>query len=143
MSDDKNALSQMHEMLYGKGESSDYGCGEEKINEMLIKAQKIDPYKKIRVIKEWQWWDLQFYDNEMANEILKRENFEPSIIYSHYLISDSSGEFRQGYNVKTTILKKFHKDTNCIFETKNTFYIMVGNGVRKKVDAILATSIYF
>ena len=129
--------------LMGDGELIDTGCSQEDIDDVIKQANKINPNKKFRVVSDWRWWDIKFPNNLHTNvvKILEDRSQLPSLIYSSNLLVDSSGEFDPGFCVRSTFLVKLYH--GCIFETGNTFYILVGQGNRKTVDAESAFSIYF
>jgi hypothetical protein len=113
--------------LYAQGDSFDLGCAESEIDNMLQKANDIFPGKKRRVVADWQWWDVLIPDNSKLPD-----QYLPAILYASNVLQDESYRFREGDWVRSTFLLKMH--SNCIFETDNTFYIMVGKGTRKMVD---------
>jgi len=84
---------------------------------------------------------IQFPSHDKVIEQLENMGKLPSLIYSSNLLIDSSGEFSPGFSLRSTYLIKLSNE--CIFETGNTFYILVGKGTRKSVNAKLAFSIFF
>ena len=117
------------------------GCSQEGIEDVIKQVKQINPNKKFRVVSGWEWWSIQFSNHTLAVKHLENESKQPSLIYSSNLLIDSSGEFSPGLCLRSTFLVKFYD--GCIFETGNTFYILVGQGKRKIVDAESAFSIYF
>ena len=72
--------------------------------------------------------------------VYRKQGFEPVQLKADNMISDSSGEWQPGFWVMTTPLKQLHDD--CIFETRNSLYVMVGPGSQKKIDPDLAQSFF-
>ena len=134
-------LAGTFEALKGDGEEIDIGCTQNNIDDVIKLAQQINPNKKYRVVADWQWWDIQFPEHALSVEQLKKQGQLPSFIYTSNLLNDSSGEFNPGFCVRSTFLLKLHH--GCIFETGNTFYVLVGKGKRKMVDVVSAFSIFF
>lgn len=119
-------LTTITNTLYAEGDAFDLGCAESEIDIMLQKAHEILPGKKRRVVAYWQWWDIQTGTAKLPEQYL------PVMLYADHVLQDESGQFRPGNWVRSMFLLKLH--ANCIFETDNTFYIMVGRGSRKDVD---------
>jgi hypothetical protein len=124
----------IYSILHGfthDGESCDYGCHLENIEEILIIAEAIDANKQVCIIKDWQWWDLDVIENDTAENI----SFEllPCVIVANYVIDDQAGRYNKGDWVRSSYLKKLHQ--NCLFETSNTFYLLVGEGTRKALNS--------
>jgi len=134
-------LVQVSDALMGDGKDIDIGCPPESIDNIIKQVIQINSNKKFRVVTNWQWWDIQFPSHDKVIEQLENMGKLPSLIYSSNLLIDSSGEFSPGFSLRSTYLIKLSNE--CIFETGNTFYILVGKGTRKSVNAKLAFSIFF
>lgn len=126
-------------MLYDEGDACDFGVDESNLAGMIELAGVRHPDKPIRAVKDWVWWDLDITDEQ--KDQFTAQNLIPSIIFATHLISDSSGCFSIGWNVKTTELVVFEE--NCLFVTRRTVYILVGKGSRKLVELSMARSIFF
>jgi len=113
--------------LLGQGDSFDAGCKEGNTQNMLSKAEVLRPGKIRRAVRNWQWWDLKLPKNKkLPRGVL------PSIVFANNIIADSSGKYLKRSWIRSSALVEFHE--KCIFETKNTFYVLVGEGVRKAVE---------
>ncbi|VAW82622.1 hypothetical protein MNBD_GAMMA12-572 [hydrothermal vent metagenome] len=136
MSDELDkVLGLISRALYDEGEVSELGCSELESSVMWKLAETLTPGKKIRSIRNWQWWYITFPEGVDVPEYLS-----PSMVYSDNLIADSSGILYAGNWVRSTLLLNFHKE--CLFETENSFYLLVGKGTQKTVDAKTAFSLY-
>jgi hypothetical protein len=95
--------------------------------------------KKIRFVSKWIWWDI-IVDNT-SKKTLSNHGLKPVAIYSHNLIWDEKGEFSPGFSVKTSLLESFEE--GFIFITRNTVYVLVGQGYRADISVEAYSSIYF
>ena len=104
-------------------------------------AYSVCSHKRIRVIRKWQWWDIDFDDKHM--DIVHHINLLPSVIYCEDLIFDSQLQLTTSAGrVRTSLLKEFHAQYS-IFETLNTHYILNGSGDRKSVKADLVFNMIY
>lgn len=121
------------------GDTIDIGCSDNNIPKSINYAYSVSGNKRVRVVKDWQWWDLIF--DERTHEAFTNEGLQPSIVYCKNLIFDSDlFVTNSGVHVRTSLLKKFHKDYS-VYETNNTHYILNGPGERKSVNAELVFNI--
>lgn len=114
----------------------DIGYHGDDIENIVLKCQAINYDKPVRVISEWVWCDLVLQDGGTVPDGLF-----PVIIYALNIHSDSSRRFKVGHGIRTSLLKKLHDD--CIFESENTFYILLGKGFRKSVDIEVLSFMFF
>ncbi|MCY1559454.1 hypothetical protein D9M68_964970 [compost metagenome] len=54
------------------------------------------------------------------------------MLYAHNVLFDSDRRFDVGDWVRTTPLVSFSE--GCFFQTKNTLYVLVGDGERKRAE---------
>lgn len=94
--------------------------------------------KRIRVVKNWVIWKLNVSDFEAIG--LDTLGFKNMMIYGT-IAYDSIDKWSPGLSVRSTLLVDFRE--SCIFETKNTNYILLGSGTIKSVDPNAALSICF
>ena len=57
---------------------------------------------------------------------IRATGLEPMFMYAHCVIHDGHGRFPPGGWVRSTLCKSF--DGVCLFETRNTVYVLMGNG---------------
>jgi hypothetical protein len=110
------------------------GCASEE--EGIALAQSLAPGKPYCTVKDWIIADLDLADYP---EFHDEQNRDPAIMYSHYVLTDEAGRFRRGDWVRSTLLVSFSH--GCIFESRNTVYVLIGPGFRKKVDPKLVMSV--
>jgi hypothetical protein len=120
-----------------EGDTFDAGCDESDIDLYKSKCRAFLPYKSICVVKNWMWWDLEV--TEQHKQILLKNGQLAALIKADTVIDDEAGRLCPGDWVRTSLLVSFTE--NCIFETKNTVYLLVGKGSRKTIS--LDTSIAF
>ncbi len=123
---------------YKKGEDFDAGCMENEIDKYLDLCKKLEPLKLVCVVKRWQWWDLDV-PQDIKKSLFEQTKQYASLINANHILLDQQGRFNEGDWVRTSLLVNFHQ--GCIFETKNTFYLLVGEGTRKTVDPSLPASL--
>jgi hypothetical protein len=118
------------------------GCSMEKgftVFEKLAKERKQNSStesKRIILIQNWQWLDIDLSDYS-AEQI--SDDFNPNMIYAPRITRYTDSDLRPRYFVRSSPLVEFHDD--CIFETKNSFYIMGGPGTKKTVTPRIILSI--
>ena len=111
--------------LFAPGEPYTLGCESSDIPNMISYCKTLSS-KQCCTVKDWQLWTLQ---NSPLHQI----------IYAGAIIEDEMGRFDSGNWIRTSQILEFHED--CICETRNTFYILVGEGTQKDVPLELAYSI--
>lgn len=139
MNSPQEAVKEVADLLYCKGDICDFGIDESQLPKMIVQASTCYPNKGISVVKQWIWWDYDISDEDKNR--CTESGFQPAIIFANYLIWDSRGRWPEGWNVKTSALVAF--EANCFFITRSTVYILVGKGHRKMVDPQLVASIHF
>jgi|GEM_PF-447553 len=122
-------VNQFVKLVTQKGEPCDFGCNESAVEEMLARAKQLSPNKPCRVVTGWSWGDLDI-DSQLA-ERFRQEGIQPSFVFANTIIFDEADPWDAGLCIKTTFLKCFYEP--CIFVTRNTNYVLVGPGVRRKV----------
>lgn len=132
-------LNTISDVLHTKGEPCDFGCKEADLEFLKRQVEKENPTKAKRAVKNWSLWDIEVNDAEA--EVLHSSGLSPLMLYASNVIWDSSGKFDPGSYVRSTLLVTFPDHFLC--ETRNTIYILVGTGSRKKVSPSTALSIVF
>lgn len=128
-------LSAISNFLNAPGEPM-AGC-EIPLNELARITAERFPHKPYCLVEKWIFADLDVTEEEAA--ILRSHGQEPNLLYSHRVIDDSAGRFHPGNWVRSTGLVKF--TDGIYFETRNTVYVLVGAGQRKKVRPQIILSI--
>lgn len=131
MSDNIDGLAQLANTFFEKGEPYDSGCNENQIDHFLAKSRLLDPTKPVCIVKDWTWCDLDTTADEFQQ--ISAFGLQAVIIKSDFVIKDEACRFDYGNWVRTSYLKEFH--FNCLFETQNTVYLLVGDGTRKAINS--------
>lgn len=130
-------ITQMAAILV-KGDPCDLGCGLDQLEEIKNRCSSISPQKAWCVVTDWCIWDLKC-SLEEAEYLKEKYNLLPTKLYAENVFEDQK---QRGFGcVKTSLLKEIHN--NCIFETGNTFYILVGTGGRKTITPAQANAVFF
>ncbi len=88
------------------------------------------PYAEYCLVSKWRWIDLDV-TQEQRDE-LGRTNRQPVVIYADNVIYDSQRRWDVDDFVRTSYLHKFEDEF--IFQTLNTIYILMGDGVRTRAS---------
>lgn len=86
------------------------------------------PNSQYCLVRDWIWVDLDMSPEQRTE--FGRTQRQPAIIYAHTVIFDSSRRWDVGDFVRTSPLHAFHD--GFIFQTLNTVYILLGDGMRKR-----------
>ena len=88
------------------------------------------PRKAYCTVEDW----LILHVDEPAESLarVRASGLEPMFMYSHCVIYDGHGRFPPGGWVRSTLCKSF--DGICLFETRNTVYVLVGEGREMKAS---------
>lgn len=121
------------------GMPSKLGCEVPTLEAQIKLANSLN-HKPIRVLKNWKRFKIK--TDRRKEQILRQ--LQPNIcksgiyiVYSDEVVSDSTGRVPPGGWVRSTFLEELH--LNCIFETQNTNYILLGGG---KDEVISLTELY-
>ena len=128
-------LDEIAQFFYGSGEVvlGWHGAQEE----IIGLAEKTFSGKPFCLVKQWIIADLQFTQAEQDR--LASMGLLPKSVYSHEVVLDSRRRFSPGHWVRTSF--GISHDHPCMFETKSTVYLLLGDGVRK--PAALSTVFSF
>ncbi|EPJ8755021.1 hypothetical protein PPUJ13061_17490 [Pseudomonas putida] len=119
------SLDDAMEFLYGAGEVV-HGWSSDRA-ELVQAAEQRFPGKAFCLVKRW-----------IIVEIPTKEvgplpgGIAPMIVLAHEVIYDSRGRFVPGSWVRSTYAVSFQHP--CMFETRNTIYLLVGDGYRKQAS---------
>lgn len=131
-------LPQLTSALTQPGKAIDGGCELQDVP-MYIKQLQKKSSKPYCVVSGWCIWSLAADDNAIS--ALSELGLKPHIVYANHVIDDQRQRWSKGSQVRTTLLVELHD--RCIFETENTFYILVGDGTEKSVNSDVVASLYF
>nr|WP_256837047.1 hypothetical protein [Pseudomonas oleovorans] len=123
-------LDKLSQLLYAPGEvMPGVGITAEQARERMeiICHKSWTPYC---VVSDWIWIDLVMTEREKKfSQVLGQQ---PVMLYAYYVIFDSELRLQVGDWVRTSLLVSFSED--CFFQTLNTLYVLVGEGVRKQAE---------
>lgn len=88
------------------------------------------PRKAYCTVEDW----IIFHVDEPAESLarVRATGLVPMFMYAHCIIHDGHGRFPPGGWVRSTLCKSF--DGFCLFETRNTVYVLVGQGREMKAS---------
>ena len=95
-----------------------------------VKASDCAPWMTYRFVAGWCWIDLDLTVEEQG--MFRFAGYQPVMLYAHNVLFDSDRRFDVGDWVRTTPLVSFSE--GCFFQTKNTLYVLVGDGERKRAE---------
>lgn len=122
--------------LSNKGEAIYSACDDEAAGIAL--AQELCPGKPYCSVRQWVLVDLDISDDKKAS--VAAQGFQPILLYAHTVVTDSARRFSPDDWVRSTLL--IDLKSNCLFETKNSVYILLGAGSRKTAEPAVVTSIF-
>ena len=115
--------------LLREGEISSFGT---QLPRAEIEALVEDRFgrKPYCLVEDW----LIFHVDESPESLAKvrATGLQPMFMYAHCVIQDQQGRFPPGGWVRSTLCKSF--DGVCLFETRNTVYVLVGEGREMKAS---------
>lgn len=121
-----NGLQEVTDLLYGEGIPMP---GPVVTQEEAIRiVRERYPYAEYCLVRDWIWIDLDVTPAQRAE--LVRTQRQPVLIYAHNVIYDSCRRWDVGDFVRTSYLHTFQD--GFMFQTLNTVYILLGDGVRKR-----------
>jgi hypothetical protein len=127
-------LEEISQLFYGTGEEVPGWEGSQE--DLIALTAKAFPGKAFCVVRQWILIDLTVTPNE--KEKLTRLGLLPMTLFAHEIVLDSKGRFQPGMWVRSNFGKSFTE--SCIFETKNTAYLLLAAGQRKEASLAAAFS---
>ena len=127
-------LEEVSQLFYGAGEEVPGWEGSQE--DLISLSAKSFPGKAFCVVKRWILIDLTLTPEE--KEKLTQLGLLPATLYAHEVVLDSRGRFQPRMWVRSNFGKSFTE--GCIFETKNTAYLLLGNGQKKEASLRAAFS---
>ncbi|MGJ7514423.1 DUF6957 family protein [Pseudomonas baetica] len=127
-------LDEIAQLLYGtEGKISGWNGSQD---ELISLAEKMFPGKAFCVVRQWIMIDLTVTPEE--KEKLTSYGLLPATLYAHEVVLDSKGRFQSGMWMRSSFGVSFNN--GCMFETKNTVYLLQGSGLRKEASVGAAFS---
>lgn len=129
-------IKKIGDFLSSKGEEIHSACDDEAAGIAL--AQGLCPGKPYCSVRQWILVDLDISDDKKA--LVTEQGFQPILLYAHTVVTDSARRFSPGDWVRSTLLVE--RKSNCLFETQNSVYILLGTGSRKTAEPAVVASIF-
>lgn len=127
-------LDEIAQLLYGTdGETSGWTGS---LDDLISLAGKLFPGKAFCVVRQWILIDLTVTFEEA--EKLTNLGLLPATLFAHEIVLDSKGRFQPSMWVRSNFGVSFIY--GCMFETKNTVYLLWGSGQRKEATVEAAFS---
>lgn len=122
--------------------AAELGCDEQELISYIELARSRND-KPIRALKSWKRFKVNIDKHKEDLFRLLQPEISSSgifIVYSDDVIIDSTNLVPMGGWIRTSFLEKLY--SNCIFETKNTNYILVGEGREEEISLSELYSLY-
>lgn len=127
-------LEEISQLFYGTGEEVPGWEGSQE--DLIALTAKAFPGKAFCVVRQWILIDLTVTPDE--KEKLMNLGLLPMTLFAHEVVLDSKGRFQPGMWVRSNFGKSFTE--GCMFETKNTVYLLLAAGQRKEASLAAAFS---
>ncbi|MDP5030693.1 hypothetical protein [Paraglaciecola sp.] len=97
-----------------------------------IEARRED--KRLCIVSSWTWWDvINLNDSDQTPAL--------SYLTSNFVIKDCQNEIVFGGCIKSSSLVSF--EDGYLFDTKERTFILVGEGLKKRIDEAYITQDHF
>jgi hypothetical protein len=113
------------------------GCAPENIAALLEQVKQRHPGKPICVVSNWIYADLEVTDDQ--RNVFQRQGLNPALLWANNVLIDDRRPHYVGHCVRSTVQVSF--TDGYLFETRNTVYVLQGQGVGKLVNAAIIMSI--
>ena len=125
------SLEEIMSFLYGDGDLVEGWNGDPP--DLVHAAQQRFPGKPFCLVRQWILIDVVGKEGELSPA-----EVPPMVIFAHEVVQDSRRRFDPGHWVRTTYAVS-HPD-QCMFETRSTTYLLLGDGCRKEasLDAVFS-----
>ena len=117
------SLEEIMSFLYGVGDFVEGWGGDEA--ELVHSAQQRFPGKPFCLVRRWILIDVVANEGELSPA-----GVPPMVIFAHEVVQDSRRRFDPGHWVRTTYAVS--QPEHCMFETRSTVYLLLGDGYRKE-----------
>lgn len=131
-------LDKVAQLLYGPGEvMPGVAMSWEQARER-VEARGHSQRMPYCIVSDWVWHDLIV--PSLFHERFQIDGQQPVMLYAHNVMFDSAGRFDVGDWVRTSPLVSFSE--GCFFQTRNTLYVLVGDGLRKQTELSTLMSLF-
>lgn len=123
-------LASVDDALNGPGQRIPMGIHNEELLHEYIGLAVTNSEKPYCVVSDWQMWYVSYGDD--ISDLTDTPPRVEMILYAKNVIEDEKKRFKPGSEIRTTpIVRMVFMG---IFESLNTVYILVGDGVKKAVS---------
>jgi len=127
-------LEEIAQLFYGDGAAIPGWGGSQE--DLIVLAARVFPGKAFCVVKQWILIGLSVTPEE--KEKMTKLGLLPATLFAHEVVLDSKGRFQPNMWVRSNFGRSFLY--GCMFETKNTVYLLWGPGQRKEATVGAAFS---
>lgn len=127
-------LDEIARLFYGTGEDIPGWPGSQE--DLIALAARSFPGKAFCIVRQWILIDLIVTPDE--NEKLTKLGLLPATLFAHEVVLDSKGRFEPTMWARSNFGKSFTE--GCMFETKDTVYLLLGAGQKKEASVAAAFS---
>jgi hypothetical protein len=120
------------------GDPVDLGCCENDMQKWISYCEEKYPYKGICTVKKWAVVECKCTEYE-ALLLKERMGLKPFVLNANYVVWDSKARWREGDFACSFYLVDIEE--NCLFITKNTCYILIGEGHKKSISPAILHAI--
>ncbi|WP_235869711.1 MULTISPECIES: DUF6957 family protein [Pseudomonas] len=122
-------IQRIGDVLYGLGEAMQGTSMTDE--EALAYALNAFADSTFCLVRDWIWLDLDIPDRLQGE--LQLAGVKPVVMFAHNIVYDSARRWGEsGAFVRSTALRSFSE--GFVFQTRNTNYLLLGDGVRKRTD---------
>ncbi|ELF6204314.1 MULTISPECIES: DUF6957 family protein [Pseudomonas] len=119
-------LEEVSDFFYGEGKVVSGWEGDD--GALIELANEYRPGKPYCLVRKWIVADLQLTPEEL--EQFRIEAVLPLVLFAHEVVRDSRNRFPPGHWVRSNFgISHSHP---CMFETRSTVYLLLGDGCRKR-----------
>lgn len=118
------------EKLIGSDRQTVKGCSLSADEAAMVAHGKF-AHHSFCLVKDWTILDLEITDEE--RNILLSRGLKPVLLYALHVVHDSRGRFAAGDWVRSSFQQSY--DDDGFFITKNTVYVLLGDGNRQQITA--------
>lgn len=129
-------LEQVAEFFYGDGPAVKGWPGSDE--DAVLEAARRYPGRPYCLVRGWMIVDVLISGS--MEEAICSQGFSPRIIYAERIVLDSAGRFSPGNWVRSTWQVSYSEDG--FFESRNTIYILLGDGEQKSAEHWILTSLF-
>lgn len=130
------------ETISSEGDYVDLGCSATKTIFLKQRAYGLGLDKNVCVVSGWHILTIQPKDIERSciKDLMEISSIKPSFMVADYVLEDDSGRFSEGAYIRTSFMIACHE--NCLFETENSIYVLVGTGTKSIISVSKAEKLF-